>query len=46
MTNKYAQLGLPDKGRAIKGLFVCLVLPNLISLGCMDALNYIPKTLR
>ena len=29
-TNYHAQLGLPDKGRAIKELVVCWVLLNLI----------------
>ena len=40
-TRYHAQLGLPDKGRAIKGLFVCynwdlepLDLLNGLALGC------------
>ena len=40
-TQYYAQLGLPDKGRAIKGLVVCnswdlesLDLLNGLALGC------------
>ncbi len=40
-TQYYAQLRLPDKGQAIKGLFVCnnsdlepLDLQNVLTLGC------------
>ncbi len=40
-TQYHAQLGLPDKGRAIKGLVVCNYwdlepydLPNGLALGC------------
>ena len=40
-THYHAQLGLPGKGRAIKGLVVCnnwdlepFDLPNVLALGC------------
>ena len=38
-TQYHAQLGLPDKGRAIKGLVVSWMLLNLISLGVTSFLK-------
>ena len=46
-SNHYAQLGLPDKGRVIRGLDFCnyrdlelLDLQNGLALGCYEALLF------